>query len=408
LKILGDTSLGPATDGARAWFPTGLGELRVVHLLPLLLLAAVSVNLYPIPHWVGYGLVFGLCIVAVLLAMVTRKTEVSLNAGFLVPFGLYWVGLLASAVVRSSPQAAVRVLGTAAVVAVFLVLLPPLLEKNRDFVVAVLLGFSSLFAAVGYVKFAAFHGFGIDAGRWLGSTVWGFPHLRTTAYMNPNTFGLILGVGCLTAFFHHVRGGGLSWFLALAPALVLSNARLVTISVGVGLLLLAWRHDRRYLLPVGLVGMVGAVYVLLSGLPDDVVSQFEAGRFALWSRALESITAYPLWGDAYLDLVPGGKGHNTVLSVAVHSGIPAAGFYVISFVFAGVYRLVNLDSAWDTYVFATFVAFCMQSLLATFVLGGFDIASVFLALFLGLTIGPTRSVAVDTSSPAAPEERNRV
>ena len=184
---------------------------------PLLAVLAIVTSIAPttwlLSNYHGY-LLSGLALCFIILYGVSfTDLRLSIDTGFLILFGGYWLGLLAHYLVLPNPNLLEYVLVTPVAVVGTVVVLPRLIENRRQAFAMGLTLLSVTVMLIGVWMLWRTHTAGVEYPRspWIGEEVMGLYAVRTASvFANPNTYGFFMMVGSLAALYTVLARAGLS------------------------------------------------------------------------------------------------------------------------------------------------------------------------------------------------------
>lgn len=370
------------------------------YLVPVCLLASLTVNLDPFPSVLGYLLSGGSIAALVAYTILYAGFDRPRNEAFYVLLGGFWAFLAIGAIVNNSWWGGAYVLVIPVSVAGLILVSPTYVHRYRETFALCLVSLASVLSVLGLGLLLAYR-LDLLNTPFVGRGVWRLPDLRMSFYMNSNLFGGIMAVGGITAYARYRKGSRAFWMVMPLVGLLLSDAK----SSQVGFILAAAymvTQGRRSLVALGTIaGSVMVGIMAATGSLEHTMIQLQEGRFAMWGETLAAIPDHPYWG---LSFAGGGAGiHNSYLSILLNVGIPGGLLYISALGVAGLDGYLNADNEWDRYVVATLGFFYVRMMFEGFTLGGLSFDSVLLAIFVGLAIAPRPS---RPWNPGSSEERD--
>ncbi|WP_336343216.1 O-antigen ligase family protein [Halalkalicoccus ordinarius] len=243
-----------------------------------------------------------------------------------------------------------------------------------------------------------------DASPWFVDRE--LPVIRSV-FANPNTLGVLLFAGAVTAVAATLRTLRSGWpLLAILPAGLLalnglglyftdSRASILAAAVAVGVYVAA-ALDRR-LLPVAGISTAVIVPVLLLGIYVGVIPIDPANRFELWRAGIEAVRTEGSWlGEGivgtrgviepYLaDGVGSYSVHNSYLSIFIRIGLLGGIAYLVLVLGPLVHGLVRYDRV-NVAMFTLAVGFAIHQLFEGYTFYQFGPGSIVGALAVGYVI----------------------
>ncbi len=314
-------------------------------------------------------------------------------------FGAYYLVLVLQFFVTLERATLPYLFLTPLVFVAFVGVAPPLIEVHREAFTAIVALIGAVMVALGFV-FLVLWLLGGESLGMTGRLLFGEFRFRISSiYNNSNSLGFVAGLATLSALYLYLQVGARRWALVgtlLFVGLLFSNSRmamLTFLAVGVVFAVLQLNPDGlgTSTLSTGYIATLIGVSVLMSVF-FFLVSDFLAHavvslqrRLDMWSAATASITSSPLIGEGFTGKT---STHNSYLSIFVNSGVIGGVCYSLGLVVAGftALRRALSGSLWDHYVLTSLAFVYLTLLTETATLGGLSIASLALALFIGLGI----------------------
>ncbi len=371
-------------------------------LLPVLVFtAAIAPTTWFLPRQRGYFI--SLLTILAIIAYTVMLTDLRLRTDpvFLLLFGGYWFGLVAHYLLHSPhPELLEYILVTPIAVFATVIVLPRLVRGREQTFTMGLTGVAVIISLVGiWYLWRITQGepitiMGSTRSRWVGTAVMGFDvfdNMRTVSvFHNPNTYGLFMMIGSLTALYTLITRGGLVWATAFGLCvlgLFMSEGDAAYLGFGLGALIVVSGY-RRWLAVGGiLVGVVATYGMIRIGHVPAVMESTLLNRVDRWVLSLERIAEDPLWGIGFVDAgteIGGARGpHNSFVHALLNAGIIAGVLYLGALAYALGRGIRRRWTAWTAYVVGSSVALFTFMSFESLFLGGLSVSSVALGFFLG-------------------------
>jgi len=381
-------------------------------LVVLAILAAVAPTTWFLPRDQGYFVSLFALLTVIVYAVVLTDIRLRTDPFFLVLVGGYWVGLVAHYWLHSPQTELLQYIVVTPLAVVATVVVFPRLVQGRPqtfamglTVVAVLVSLVGIWYLWRILQGDPITIMGSTRSRWVGTPVMGFEafdNLRTVSvFHNPNTYGLFMMIGSLTALYTLLARGGLVWAVAFGLCvlgLFMSEGDAAYLGFGIGALIVLSGYHRWLAVGGIAVGVLVVYGTIRIGHVEGVMESTLMSRVDRWVLSLERLAEDPLWGIGFVDAGPeidGARGpHNSFIHVLLNTGIIAGVLYLGALVYALGQGIRRRWTMWTAYVVGTTVGLFTFMSFESLFLGGLSVSSIALGFFLGccLLSGPDRNL----------------
>jgi hypothetical protein len=375
----------------------------ILALYAAVLICAILIDSPLEPNTPIYALSFiSLLLISTIYTIHVR--EFQFVGGFFLLFSIYYIYLVLNVLSGSDIGAIQYLIVTPFVFLSFIIILPEILENNKD-ILPILLSLLGVFlSSIGIFILFIKTSMNVNL-QYFGHTgrevIFIGDFRISSIFANANAFGQFLCISALSSLYLLMKRKPYAKLFLVVNVLVLSLTNSQSSYLGFiagSVFILGYNHTRYLTVPVVGASTAGMV-VVISGLIDNTfISELLSGRNYLWRAELKRFVRSPVFGINYENVgeeiapyIPeegakyrGKGGHNSYISIVTRYGLFGGIAYISSLLYLFLKGGKRDRVVWNGYVLGSLCAILIISLFGTLTFGGLSLTSILLATFVGL------------------------